>query len=356
MARARRLLRPAPAAALALAGACGGGDLLLPEGPGGGTAQPSGSRSALSAEPATIPVRTGTSTITVRVRDAGDDPVEGAVVVLDATGPGNRLEQPSDRTGPDGIAVGTLQSELPGDKVVSATVDGVVEVSRTAVVTVTPAGGPRLELIEGDDQHAPAGAPLPVRPAVRALDEDGGPLAGVEVTFIVTVGGGTVDGANQTTNAEGIARVDGWTLGPGPGTNRLEARAGSLAGSPVIFTAEATELYGGVTRLVFVVPPGDVREGERFPVRVGLADADGEVVPLSGIEIYIALFRVGNEVPSNRLLSGERFRKTEDGVADFELAIGREGRYRLRALTDDLPELGPRGPEPYLFSEVFEVE
>jgi len=28
----------------------------------------------------------------------------------------------------------------------------------------------------------------------------------------------------------------------------------------------------------------------------------------------------------------------------------------LWALTDDLPELGPHGPEPPLFSEEFEVE
>ena len=28
---------------------------------------------------------------------------------------------------------------------------------------------------------------------------------------------------------------------------------------------------------------------------------------------------------------------------------------RLRALTDDLPELGPHGPEPYLYSDFFEI-
>jgi hypothetical protein len=43
-------------------------------------------------------------------------------------------------------------------------------------------------------------------------------------------------------------------------------------------------------------------------------------------------------------------------VAAFDLGVDRAGRYRLRALTDDLPELGPHGPQPYLFSEVFEIE
>jgi hypothetical protein len=38
------------------------------------------------------------------------------------------------------------------------------------------------------------------------------------------------------------------------------------------------------------------------------------------------------------------------------VSVDKKGRYRLRALTDDLPELGPHGPEPYLFSRVFEVK
>jgi len=64
--------------------------------------------------------------------------------------------------------------------------------------------------------------------------------------------------------------------------------------------------------------------------------ADGDVVPLSGIVIYVALFEEDEDSPSNALLTGERFESTEDGVAEFDLAVEREGRYRLRALTDDL--------------------
>jgi hypothetical protein len=40
------------------------------------------------------------------------------------------------------------------------------------------------------------------------------------------------------------------------------------------------------------------------------------------------------------------------GVSTYNLQIDRKEKYRLRALTDDLPELGPHGPEsssaPYL--------
>jgi hypothetical protein len=124
----------------------------------------------------------------------------------------------------------------------------------------------------------------------------------------------------------------------------------------VAFTAEGTGTGTGVDRLVFLVPPGDVSENETFHVEVALVDAAGDPVPLSGIPIYVALIREGHDTPSNGFLRGGRFQSTEDGVAAYDLAVLREGRYRLRALTDDLPDFGPGGPEPYLFSGVFEVD
>lgn len=186
----------------------------------------------------------------------------------------------------------------------------------------------------------------------------------------MTRGGGTVTGASQVTNADGIARVGSWTLGS-TGSNELEAQAGSLDGSPVVFRATGT---GGPPpppptaephHFVFLQPPRDVEENEEFTVRVAIVDAGGTIVPLSGIEIYLGLFRVGEEDPSNTRLLGDRFRDTENGVAEFRLRItngsfgtvtGESERYRFRALSDELPQLGPHGPEPFLYSDVFEVE
>jgi hypothetical protein len=190
---------------------------------------------------------------------------------------------------------------------------------------------------------------------VRVVDDRGQPVAGITVAFVVTGGGGRVESAEQTTNAEGIARVGSWTLGSSPGTNTLEARAGSLEGSPVVFTAEGTAAGSEVDRLVFLVQPRDVRENESFTVRVALVNSAGDVVPLSQVFIYVDLFREGDDTPINDRVQGERFENTENGIAEFDIAVEREGRYRLRALTDDLPELGPHGPEPFLFSNPFEV-
>ncbi len=146
-------------------------------------------------------------------------------------------------------------------------------------------------------------------------------------------------------------------LGTAPGSNRLEARGDGLSGSPVVFSAEGTG-GSGVDRMLFVVqPPDEVDARERFRVEVALVDQSGDLVPLSGIVVYLGLFRDGNDVPSNSLLLGDRFRETQDGVAVFDdIGVTDRGRYRLRALTDDLPEHGPHGPQPALFSDQFDVD
>jgi hypothetical protein len=214
-----------------------------------------------------------------------------------------------------------------------------------------------------------------VLPAVRVTDSRGQPVAGYGVTFVVTRGGGTVSGASQTTDADGIARVGGWTLGSA-GDNRLEAQAGSLNGSPVVFRATATEEpppppppppppAAEPHHFIFVEPPHDVSENQEFTVKVAIVDAGGNIVPLSGIEIYIGLFREGEEDPSNTRLLGDRFEDTRNGVAEFRFRVtngnfgtvtGTSERYRMRALSDELPQLGPYGPEPFLYSQLFTVQ
>jgi hypothetical protein len=235
-------------------------------------------------------------------------------------------------------------------------------------VTISPAT--RIEAVEGDDQEARDGSAVAVPPAVRVTDARGEPVAGYGVTFVVTRGGGTVSGAAQTTNADGIARVGSWTLGSAS-DNRLEAQAGSLNGSPVVFKATATEEpppppppAAEPHHFIFVEPPRDVRENQEFTVKVAIVDAGGNIVPLSGIEIYIGLFREGTNDPSNTRLLGDRFEDTRNGVAEFRFRVtngnfgsvtGATERYRMRALSDELPQLGPYGPEPFLYSQLFTV-
>lgn len=348
---------PALATLLAATWSCGGGDLALPEQPRGtlevveGNGQ-EGSTGAPLAEP-----------LILRLTDQEGIGIPNRTVIWAASSGSGSLNPSTGMTDAEGFASAewTL-GPLPGVQRVSAQVPDIGAVTFTARNTDDgPGGEPEgatVEAVEGEGQTAPAGTEVVVRPAVRVLDDEGRPVEGFEVTFVVVGGGGSLTGDTQTTGADGVARVGSWTLGAAPGTNTLEARAESLEGSPVTFTAEGTAAEPGpvVDRLIYVTPPRDAAVNEDFRVEVALVDADGDVVPLSGIFIYLGLFKEGQDSPSNNLVSGEHFENTQDGIAAFDISIERAGRYRLRALTDDLPELGPHGPQPWLYSEVFEIE
>ncbi len=317
-------------------------------GGGGGGPGPSAGRSTVSADPESIHASGETSTITVTVRDGSGSPVAGATVTLTASGSGNTLVQPTEPTGGNGVATGTLRSSVPGTKVVHATVDGSIQINETAEVTVLVAAASRIELLEGDGQSADVGEEVPVRPAVRVTDASGQPVPGFGVTFVVTAGNGEVEGATQSTNSDGVARVGSWRLGA-PGANRLEARAGGLDGSPVVFTANGAS--GGPDHLVFLVQPGDVVEDTPFSpvVAVAIVDAGGNIVDLDGVSIDIDLFEENGH--QSRELEGDTFQDTDDGVAVYPgMQVDRDREnLRLRASSPDLPGLGQ------VFSNFFDV-
>ncbi|HWB34790.1 MAG TPA: Ig-like domain-containing protein, partial [Rugosimonospora sp.] len=74
-------------------------------------------------------------------------------------------------------------------------------------------------------------------PSVLVLDANDAPVPGVTVTFAVTSGGGSVTGATQQTDANGIATVGGWRMGQTAGANGLSASVTGL--TPLTFTATA---------------------------------------------------------------------------------------------------------------------
>jgi hypothetical protein len=80
----------------------------------------------------------------------------------------------------------------------------------------------------------------PVR--VRVVDQRGDGVAGQVVSFDVIAGGGTVDPASDTTDADGIATT-AWQLGPEPGTNMLRA---SYHDRSVEISANSTDSPGDV--------------------------------------------------------------------------------------------------------------
>lgn len=95
-------------------------------------------QSMVTALPTSIIQGSGTSTITVTVKDAFGNAVAGSLVVLHASGSGNTLTG-GGTTDASGVVTGSLGSTVAETKTVSATA-GVVDLAQTATVTVTPEG------------------------------------------------------------------------------------------------------------------------------------------------------------------------------------------------------------------------
>jgi hypothetical protein len=116
-----------------------------------------------------------------------------------------------------------------------------------------PSGDPaEIELLDGDEQHGAAGAALAAPLRVLVTDADGAPLQGIDVEWDVVTGTGSIP-PSSTTAADGVASAT-FTLGPELGEQRARAVLDGVAGSPVTFTATATEGGNGGIQLVSVVP------------------------------------------------------------------------------------------------------
>jgi uncharacterized protein YjdB len=123
-------------------------------------------------------------------------------------------------------------------------------------ITVSAGAATTIAAVSAAPQDAPVGTNVAIAPSVRVTDASGNPVAGVNVTFTLTGGGGTINSASTAviaTNASGIAALTSWTVGAAPGVNTVEATAAGLTGSPVVFTANGTALEPlAVARVPFV--------------------------------------------------------------------------------------------------------
>src|SRR5207244_365347 len=79
-------------------------------------------------------------------------------------------------------------------------------VSHTVTFTATATGPSGLNIANyrGEGQTQGPGTTLSVSPAAQVTDLNGRPVAGVQVTFSVTAGGGSITGATQVTDANGV--------------------------------------------------------------------------------------------------------------------------------------------------------
>jgi len=208
---------------------------------------------ALSGQGQTAPVnQTLPEPLVVQVTDDLGIPVAGRVVRFEVSrNSGTLRPQPgaeerrtvqvlTDGAGQAAVLFTLGDTAGEGNNRVRVTATGVVgEVEFCA--SSQPAAPDKILMVDGDNQRGVVGAPLAQPLEALVVDADGNPLAGVEVTFRVVKGSGTLDGETELrrlTDSKGLARAV-LTLGLDPGINNnvVSARFEDLAGLPATFTA-----------------------------------------------------------------------------------------------------------------------
>jgi alpha-tubulin suppressor-like RCC1 family protein len=251
----------------------------------------------------------------VRITNGSGQPVSGQIVTFTVVaGGGNVGGAPaaSATTAGDGLATAAPWVLGPTVGVENRLVARAAGISGEVVFRARATRPPpdSFGVFAGDGQTALVGEAVATRPAVLVLDPLGRRLSGVTVAFSVTAGGGSVTDGIQDTDADGVAVVGSWILGPLPGLNRLRARVVGLPS--VAFTATA------ITR-----PPDSL---------VALS-GNGEVAP-AGTDVAVppvvlVLDRIDNPVPGVTV----SFTVTSGGgtIANTNAVTGLDGTARIDA-------------------------
>ncbi len=253
-----------------------------------------------------------TQPLTLRVADAFDNPVAGATVDFAVTAGTGSVSPTTTQTDADGNAAAawTLGPEI-GEQSVEATV-GDVHLAFTATATTEPAA---LELSGGQSQTATVASDVPVAPTVRVLDAADLPVPGVEVTFRVTAGGGSVaagaaapPGLSDANGDEITVQTDDqgeasavWTLGTGAGAQSLEASVANVGS--VVFNAQAT---AGAPASLTVVS-GDAQSGapaSTLAQAVVVEVDDGFGNPVQGVSVGFAVTGGGGSLTPASVTTG----------------------------------------------------
>ena len=186
----------------------------------------------------------------VRIADQYGNGVPGTTVTWGVTGGGSIT--PSSISNGAGIASATrILGDTARPQGATASVAGLTGSPVNFSATATHGAATTILKFAGDGQSATAASNVSIPPTVRVVDQFGNAVSGVNVTFAVVGGGGTVSPTSAIpTDTAGKAAVTFWTLGPSAGTNN-DSLSASAPGLPsVLFLASG--LSGAAKTLAYV--------------------------------------------------------------------------------------------------------
>jgi len=251
----------------------------------------------------------------VLVTDVYGNPVPGATVGFSVVEGSGRVVDPAPSTDGEGMAspgVWTL-GRRPGPNRLSASIEGLVPATFRA--TATPDAPDRATVLLGDGQVGQVGSTLPLRPTLVIADRFGNLLGGIQVTFAVLSGGGSIVGSEQVSEPSGVVVGGPWTLGPEAGTQTLQVSVAGL--DPLVLSAAAEP--GPPARIL--ANSGQAQTsivGDPVPVLPTARVADVFGNPIAGVEVVFSLTLAPGDGESPGILLGPEVLTDTQGLGSPE--------------------------------------
>lgn len=291
-----QLTRMAALVGVALGLACGGD--------GGGDPGPTPTQMAVSSGNNQVGAA-GTmlaQPLAVVVRDVDAEPVSGVTVNWAVGSGGGSVSAATSTTNVGGIA--TITRTLganAGTQTATATRAGLTGSPVTFTATAQIQGATQMALDGGNGQTDTVLTELSSPYTVLVRDQSSSPVAGVNVSWAATAGGGSVSAATSTTNASGIASIT-HTFGSTAGAQTVQASVTGLQGSPVSFSSTADP--GNPVQLVKTAGDGGQAVVNGTVIHtVAVRDAHGNGV--AGVAIDWAAATGGGSIdPPNNTTAG----------------------------------------------------
>jgi len=176
----------------------------------------------------------------VRATDQNGSPVAGVTVTFVAAQGAGTLAASAALTDREGVARsgGWILGQSAGRHAITAQSTALPGTSVTFESMGIARGLKSISRYAGDRQIAEVGTPARFPLVVFASDTFGNPIAGIQISFAVVSGGGTIDETPAATNADGVGTSSLMKLGALVGDQRVEA---SAAGLRTTFTVSARQ-------------------------------------------------------------------------------------------------------------------
>jgi adhesin/invasin len=165
-----------------------------------------------------------------------------------------------------------------------------------------------VQAVSATQQEAITGSAVGEAPGVIVRDQYNEVMAGVTVSFTISVGAGSVTPGIVSTGADGIARATSWTLGSSPGNNVLIASVAGL--TPVSFAANGVHPPAIATSAEAASAVSqEAAAGSAVPDPPAVLVRDQRGDPMSGVNVEFAVTAGGGAIMPATVVTGA------DGIA-----------------------------------------